>query len=571
MASFQQQQDAKAKGFQTAEAATLKAASAARSANTPAFQAALKEYNATGKASDPAFNTYFQSFNNYFKQGQAAPGNLTPSLMAGAEKQWGVDAQPSKWDQIAPTLMGLTAVAMGVGVANGFGGASSAGASGGLTLPGGALADTSGAVLAGGAGSGQGLGLATLGTALTPAQAAAASGQMSNYIASGGNSLANLSSGGNVTKLLPNGSYGIPAAASSAIDGTKIPTPTPTPMGNALTSLANPGAGALLSGASSLIGANIASQSAADARAYQEKAARESIAGMNAAQASGSNIQTNQLNLADAEQKKQFDAGNAMQKDQYGNSLASLTGHFNEGMAGLKTQFDAGKAYQTPWYEAGKNALTAQNDLMGLGANGSAGQLAALQSAPGYQFRKQLGQQGFDSGVASRGGMGSGKAATGAIEYNQNFASNEYGNRLAQLSGVSQQGQRAGTDIANQGNAFAQNQAQLGANVGRDISGLNTNYGNNFANRSTDYGNNFANQRINYGNNQANSLSTLAANNSNILTGLGNAQGASSIAQGNAQQSGWLGAGNALNSWMNPTPQNTGGTYKLVNGQYVPV
>lgn len=104
-------------------------------------------------------------------------------------------------------------------------------------------------------------------------------------------------------------------------------------------------------------------------------------------------------------------------------------------------------AQMQPYARGGLNAFNAQQDLLGLGANGSAGQMNALKSSPGYQFRLQQGQQGLDAGLAARGGMGSGKSAVAAADYNQNFASQEYQNRLAQLSGVAGTGFNASSNI----------------------------------------------------------------------------------------------------------------------------
>lgn len=47
---------------------------------------------------------------------------------------------------------------------------------------------------------------------------------------------------------------------------------------------------------------------------------------------------------------------------------------------------------------------------------------------PGYQFRIGEGQKQIESSAAARGGLLSGAAAKALTKYNQNFASNEYGN-----------------------------------------------------------------------------------------------------------------------------------------------
>jgi len=96
-----------------------------------------------------------------------------------------------------------------------------------------------------------------------------------------------------------------------------------------------------------------------------------------------------------------------------------------------------------------------------------------FETDPGYQFRIGEGQKQIESSAAARGGLLSGAAAKALTKYNQDFASNEYGNvynrfrtnqgdvfnRLASLAGVGQtatnQTQQAGENYAsNAGNAL---------------------------------------------------------------------------------------------------------------------
>lgn len=93
-------------------------------------------------------------------------------------------------------------------------------------------------------------------------------------------------------------------------------------------------------------------------------------------------------------------------------------------------------------------------------------QASDFETDPGYQFRLGEGQKQIESSAAARGGLLSGAAAKALTKYNQNFASNEYGNaynrfnanqtntynRLAGIAGVGQQAtnqlQQAGTNYA---------------------------------------------------------------------------------------------------------------------------
>lgn len=169
-------------------------------------------------------------------------------------------------------------------------------------------------------------------------------------------------------------------------------------------------------------------------------------------------------------------------------------------LAEQKRQFDLAQAAQMPWRTAGESALGEQVNLMGLGPQGAEGQLASLMKAPGYEFRLGEGQKAIERSASAKGGLFSGGAGKALTRYGQDYATNEYGNRLAQLSSLSGQGQSA-----------ASGQAGLGMQYGGNVS--------------------------------------------NLLTNMGSAQAASNIAQGSAKQAGILGAGQALSNLFNPPKQ----------------
>lgn len=171
-------------------------------------------------------------------------------------------------------------------------------------------------------------------------------------------------------------------------------------------------------------------------------------------------------------------------------------------------QYQLSREDMAPWLKAGKGALEEQQALMGLGGD-TAGAMRSLQSSPGYQFRQQQGLRSLEGGLAARGGMGSGKSMAAGQNYTQGFASNEYGNRLSQLAGLSGTGQSA---AAGQG----QQSMQYAGNMG------------------------------------------------NLMTGQANAYGAGQIAQANATQQGLVGGAqlglagyNAMNQPKQPTWQTT--------------
>ena len=129
-------------------------------------------------------------------------------------------------------------------------------------------------------------------------------------------------------------------------------------------------------------------------------------------------------------------------------------------LAENQRQFNIGQQNLAPWLRSGRAALGEQTALMGLGGD-TEGAMRSLQTSPGYQFRMGQGQNQLTSGLSARGGMGSGKGMAAGQRFAQGFASNEYGNRLAQLGGMSSAGLQTGQGMANLGSQFGQNQGNI--------------------------------------------------------------------------------------------------------------
>ena len=87
-----------------------------------------------------------------------------------------------------------------------------------------------------------------------------------------------------------------------------------------------------------------------------------------------------------------------------------------------------------PYQQAGTSALSTLNQDFQNGTFGAYGQTfqaptgVTEQNDPGFQFRLQQGQQALERSAAARGGLLSGGTAKALDAYNQNQASNEYGN-----------------------------------------------------------------------------------------------------------------------------------------------
>lgn len=113
-----------------------------------------------------------------------------------------------------------------------------------------------------------------------------------------------------------------------------------------------------------------------------------------------------------------------------------------------------------PWMGAGQEALQRQRDII-LG-----GDLSQFYTSPGYQFRLQEGQRALERGAAARGNLLSGAQQRALTRYGQNIASEEFGNVLGRIGGLSTQGLGAGLAVGQLGAASASNVAGLQARTG---------------------------------------------------------------------------------------------------------
>lgn len=138
-------------------------------------------------------------------------------------------------------------------------------------------------------------------------------------------------------------------------------------------------------------------------------------------------------------------------------------------------------ANNKPWLTAGTGAINA------LGAGVQPGgqftknfTMADYQADPGYQFRLQQGEQGINRAAAAGGGRLSGATLKALNRFDQDSASQEYGNAYSRfnndqtnqynrLAGVAGSGQTASYLLANSGNATQNNLSSLGQNTTNNI------------------------------------------------------------------------------------------------------
>lgn len=114
----------------------------------------------------------------------------------------------------------------------------------------------------------------------------------------------------------------------------------------------------------------------------------------------------------------------------------------------------------------GQEFATLQEAQAYANANRTGGTEWSWQMDPGYQFRMDQGQAALDASAFARGDGYSGAAMQDALEYGQNFASNEWGNIFNRLMGVSGTGLSAASMGQAAGQNYANGASQAYSNLG---------------------------------------------------------------------------------------------------------
>lgn len=233
------------------------------------------------------------------------------------------------------------------------------------------------------------------------------------------------------------------------------------------------------------------------------------------------------------------DASNRLQTG-YSQSNQDLAGSFNNAMQQVGTYGD----HAISSLNQGGNRLSYMYDQATAGG---------FEGDPGYQFRLKQGEDAINHRAAAAGGRMGGDTLKALTEYNQNFASNEYGNWANRTAGLAQ-----GAD-ANQ-NMMQSRLADTYRGIGSDASQLSYNQGSRQAGLDTGYGNTLFNAYNTLGGQEAGVQGGLYGGLANLATGL--AQGQSNNIMGAATGQANM-TGQAMNAMALPT-QYAGGTATAV-------
>lgn len=127
-----------------------------------------------------------------------------------------------------------------------------------------------------------------------------------------------------------------------------------------------------------------------------------------------------------------------------------------------------------PYRGVGTAAIPQYEALLGIGPQGSAGIMAALQNTPGYQFALSQGETGIKNAASAQGGI-TGATLASLDEFNTGLASQTYQQNVADIGGAVGMGQAAAAGQAQNVAGGANNISSLIAQQGQTTAGIDAN------------------------------------------------------------------------------------------------
>lgn len=119
------------------------------------------------------------------------------------------------------------------------------------------------------------------------------------------------------------------------------------------------------------------------------------------------------------------------------------------------------RADTMPWMETGRQALSQLSQLTQPGYD-----MRQLEQDPGYQFRRQQGEEAISRSLAARGMLNSGRALKEAARFNQGLAADEFGNVYNRLAGLAGTGQTAAGNLASLASQYTQSAGNNAGQIG---------------------------------------------------------------------------------------------------------
>ncbi len=140
------------------------------------------------------------------------------------------------------------------------------------------------------------------------------------------------------------------------------------------------------------------------------------------------------------------------QSDAAGDASAVQAQASRESIAERRRQFDAVQALLKPYVDAGPNALTGQQNLIGL--NGPEAQKAAyagIEGSPAFQAFTQQGENAILQNASATGGLRGGNTQKALAQFRPELLAKLIESQYAKLGGITSLGQNAAAGVGNAG------------------------------------------------------------------------------------------------------------------------
>jgi hypothetical protein len=142
-----------------------------------------------------------------------------------------------------------------------------------------------------------------------------------------------------------------------------------------------------------------------------------------------------------------------------------------------KANYEKSAGNLNPFIKTGQGANNLLSSFYGLNGSDPAlgdSALAAFARSPDYQFAMKEGIGALDNSAASKGGLLSGNQMRAVTEYGSGLATQNLGNYLTRLSGISQQGLTAGGYLGSIGTGAGNSVGASANNVGNSLMAAGT-------------------------------------------------------------------------------------------------
>jgi hypothetical protein len=132
------------------------------------------------------------------------------------------------------------------------------------------------------------------------------------------------------------------------------------------------------------------------------------------------------------------------------------------GIAEQERQFDAVRKLLEPYVNAGTGALSAQQNLIGLGgADAQRSAIAQLEQSPQFQTLMRQGEQGILANASATGGLRGGNTQGALAQFRPALLSQLIEQQYGRLGGLTSLGQNAAAGTGNAGMQTGNNITQL--------------------------------------------------------------------------------------------------------------